>query len=103
MIDYKEEMILLFSQYYSPIGEEYQKKFMSTFQVYAMFKGILPSEPFSEHEAYEILKELGFKQEMELITNEEILVEESDEVDEEKDTHVIGRVFKWVVYEKDLN
>lgn len=103
MEDYKEQMIELFSRYYSPIGEEYQKKYYSTFAVYMMFKTLIPSVGnFDEHSAYEILKELGYQQELNFLTKEVILVEESDEMDEEKDTEIVSKVFCWVVFEKDL-
>ncbi|CDN79550.1 hypothetical protein [Elizabethkingia anophelis] len=103
MNDYKEEMKELFSKYYSPTGDEYQKKYMSTYQVYAMFKGIVPSTPFSENDTYEILKELRYQQELYILKTEEILVEEDEEVDEEKDLKEVGRVFRWVVFERDLD
>jgi len=103
MNDYKEEMKELFSRYYSPAGEGYQRKYMSTYQVYAMFKGIVPSTPFSENDTYEILKELGYQQELYILKTEEVLVEENDEVDEEKDIKEVGRVFRWVVFEIDLD
>lgn len=103
MLDYKEKMIALFQRYYMPEGEEYQKKNMSTMQVFVMFSGVLPSEPISEHDVYEMLEELGYYQERVILYEEKIIVPEDKKegIKEEIDLVPAGVIFKWVVFEKD--
>lgn len=103
MEDYKQQMAELFSRYYSPIGEEYQKRYYTTFAIHMMFKSLIPSGTFDEHTTYEILKELGYYQELNVLTKQVTIVEETDETDEEKDTVVDRKTFCWVLYEKDLD
>lgn len=103
MIDYKEKMIALFQRYYTNDGEMHQKKNMTTSQIFFMFCGVLPNQPITEHEVYEMLDELGYMQERVIIYNEETLVEENKNlgIKEKIDLVEAGQVFKWVVFEKE--
>ena len=103
MIDYKEEMAALFARYYTPEGEEYQKKQMTTTQIDFLFRGVLPNLPASEHDVYEFMKAEGYYQEKVTLYEEKIIVEADPKrgIQEEIDLVPVGEVFKWVVYEKD--
>jgi len=103
MVDYKEEMIAVFCRYYAPTGEEYNKKHMTTTEIDFLFRGIIPNLPNSEHDVYELMKELGFFQEKVIIYEEKIIVEENLKkgIQQEVDLIPVGQVFKWVVFEKD--
>lgn len=103
MPDYKEEMIKIFNRYYMPVGEEYQKKNMTTTEIDSLFRGVMPSLPTSEHDVYELLKELGYDQERVIIYEKKIIVEENlkEGIMEEADLIPVGQVFKWIVFEKD--
>lgn len=101
MIDYKQAMITLFQRYYAPAGEEWQKKHMYTSEVDALFRGVIPHLPTSEHEVYEILDELGYHQER-VILYEKICTFEGDEkegIPPEYEDQEVGHVFKWVVFD----
>jgi hypothetical protein len=102
MIDYKEKMIALFQRYYLPEGEEYQKKLMSTMEIFVMFSGVLPNQPITEHDVYEMLEEVGYHQEREILYNEVVVVEEDKKrgIKEEIDLVEAGVIFKWVIFEK---
>lgn len=102
MEDYKELMKELFLRYYAPEGEDYALKYMSTTYVHNMFRGIIPSQPISEHDVFELLKELGFKTELETLYEEVCIVEENKSlgIQAEYDKIEIGKVFKWLVFEK---
>jgi len=103
MIDYREEMAVLFSRYYTPEGEEYQKKQMTTTDIDFLFRGVLPSLPVSEHDVYEFMKSEGYYQEKVTLYEEKIIVEADPKrgIQEKIDLVPAGEVFKWVVFEKD--
>lgn len=103
MIDYKEEMALLFSRYYTNVGDQYQKKHMTTTEIDILFRGVMPRIPVSEHDVYEFMKLEGYFQEKVIIYEEKVIVEAnpSKGIQEEVDLIPVGEVFKWVVYEKD--
>lgn len=101
MIDYKEEMIKLFSRYYSPMGEDWNKKHMSTTEIDFLFRGIFPSLPVSEHDIYEIMKEMGYYDEL-VTYYEKVCTFKGDEkegIPPEYEDQEAGKVFKWVVFE----
>ncbi|MGD1319510.1 hypothetical protein [Chryseobacterium sp. 2R14A] len=103
MFDYKEEMTRIFERYYAPVGEMEDKKNMSTTEIDFLFRGIIPNMPTSEHDVYELMKELGFEQEKVIIYEKVIIVEANPKegIQEEVDMVPVGQVFKWIVYEKD--
>lgn len=68
-----------------------------------MFRGILPNEPIGEHDIYEILKEMGFRQELQILYDKICTFEgeEKEGLPPEYELVESGRVFKWVVYKND--
>ncbi len=84
MEDYKEVMKDLLLQYYemTPGGDLIQ---MRTSQITDWFKGVIPSEPVSEHDTFEVMKELGFKNAQKILTKKKVEV---------------GRFLVWNLYEK---
>lgn len=103
MIDYKEEMISIFTRYYAPMGEMEDKKNMTTTEIDFLFRGIIPNLPTSQHDIYELMKELGFEQEKVIIYERKVIVEKnlSEGIQEKVDMIPVGEVFKWIVFEKD--
>ena len=102
MEDYKEIIKELFLRYYNQVGSKEEKRLLTTQSILTMMQGIIPSEPIGEHDIYEVMKELNFRQELEILYDK-ICIFEGD-----KENHlppeyekIETRVFKWVVYEKN--
>lgn len=102
MPDYKALMIELFERYYSARGDEWQMKKFSTTYIHSLFMQIIPSEAITEHEVYEVLEELGFEKSLETIYEKVCIFEgnEAEGREPEYDQIEVGKVFKWVVFEK---
>ncbi|EKB60790.1 hypothetical protein [Bergeyella zoohelcum] len=101
MEDYKELMKDLLLRYYSVEGEG-KKLHRSTFDIFKMCHGIIPTHPITEHDAYEVMQELGFQIEQKIIY-EKVCIFEGDEeagVPSEYDEVETERIFLWVLYEK---
>lgn len=100
MEDYKEIMKTLLWRYYSPIAAG-NKVLKSTPDLLVMFRGIIPMQPITEHDVYEVMKELGFEIEQKII-KEKVCIFEGDEdegLPAEYDEVEVGRVFLWALYE----
>jgi len=102
MLDYKEKMIALFQRFFCPDGDIENKKHMTTIEVLEMFLGVIPSEPVSEHDVYEILEELGYTQDRVIIYEEKETASANENlgIKRQIDLVEVGVVFKWVVFEK---
>lgn len=101
MEDYKEEIRLLLQKYYCNAGEEYKKIQRTTNDILHMVKGVIPSEPISEHDIYELMKELCFEQEQKILT-ENVCTFEGDEkqgIPPEYEDVEVGRMFVWKLFE----
>ena len=61
MEDYKEELRKLLLNWYSPIAERGTFVTHTTAELLEMFQGVLPAEPISEHDVYEVCKEESFE------------------------------------------
>jgi hypothetical protein len=61
MEDYKEEIRKLLLKFYDISGTKNRLFQKSTADILKEVCGIIPSEPISEHDIYEIMKELGFE------------------------------------------
>ena len=70
MEDYKEEIRGLIGRYYSPCAttESWVCTYKSTLELLAMVVGVIPTTPVSEHDIYEVMKEMGFA--IELVVQE---------------------------------
>ena len=80
MEDYKEKIRKLILKYYSPIETQGEKEYKTTIEILNMCKGVIPSEPITEHDIYEVMEALFFKIEKKLLNDWEL--------------------FFWVLYEK---
>lgn len=101
MDDYKEILKDLLLQYYdmTPEGDLVQ---MQTSQVLSWAKGIIPSKPIDEHDTFDVLKELGFKQSQKIVT-EKVCTFKGDEknnIPPEFEDVETGRILVWNLYEK---
>lgn len=81
MEDYKQEIRNLILAYYEPSGTG-KALHKSTIQILEMCQGVIPDQPITQHDIYEVMKELGFK--IELVGDEEY----------EKE-------FRWLLYDKN--
>ena len=102
MEDYKEEIRLMLQKYYFNAGEEHKKIQRTTNDILHMVKGVIPSEPISEHDIFELMKEMYFEQEQKILT-EKVCTFEGDEkkgIPPEYEDQEIGRIFVWNLYEK---
>lgn len=70
MEDYKEEIRGLIGRYYSPYAttESWESTYKSTLELLAMVLGVIPTTPISEHDIYEVMKEMGYT--IELVAQE---------------------------------
>ena len=82
MEDYTEEIRELIVRYYSPIAttDSWESTYKSTLELLAMVVGVIPTTPVSEHDIYELMKEIGFA--IELVEQEQ------------------GEAFLWKLYKK---
>ena len=71
MEDYKEEIRELIGRYYSPIAttDSWESTYKSTLELLAMVVGVIPTTPITEHDIYEVMKEMGYA--IELVAQEE--------------------------------
>jgi hypothetical protein len=62
MEDYTEEIRELIVRYYSPIAttDSWVCTYKSTLELLAMVVGVIPTTPVSEHDIYEVMREMGF-------------------------------------------
>nr|DAO47578.1 MAG TPA: hypothetical protein [Caudoviricetes sp.] len=82
MEDYTEEIRELIGRYYSPIAttDSWACTYKSTLELLTMVVGVIPTTPVSEHDIYELMKEIGFA--IELVEQEQ------------------GEAFLWKLYKK---
>lgn len=85
MEDYKKIIKELLLRYYTSMGDNANVVYLSTFEILVMSKGVVPTQPISEHDIFEIMKELGFG------------IEKTSILDEE--TEVERELFLWKLYE----
>lgn len=101
MDDYKEIMKNLLLQYYemTPGGDVVQ---MQTSQVLQWVKGIIPNKPIDEHDTFDVLKELGFKNSQKIITEKVCTFEgnKAKGIKPEFEDIEVARVLVWNLYEK---
>lgn len=100
MEDYKETMKTLFRCYYSTSPEAGKEKHISTAEVLRMFRGIIPSEPITEHDAYDVLQELGYQKELKVFRQTVPVLDDEGEPTGETREQETGRYFLWKVYER---
>ena len=62
MEDYREEIRELIERYYSPIAttDSWESTYKSTLELLAMVVGVIPTTPITEHDIYEVMKEMGY-------------------------------------------
>lgn len=100
MDDYIQEMKDIILQYYTPTPDGGNTLQMQTGAVLNWFRGVIPKEPITQHDVFDLLKELGFKHSQKILTETIVLKKATrftDEVSEEQET---GRVLVWNLYEK---
>lgn len=100
MEDYKQEIKDLILRYYEPSGSS-DALYKSTLQILQMCQGVIPNQPITQHDVYEIMKELGFTIQQIAIT-EKVMIYEGDEeqgIPPKYDNVEKDRVFLWELYE----
>lgn len=102
MEDYKEEIRNLLLKYYWNAGQEHKKIQKTTVEILQHVRGVIPSEPISEHDIYEVMKDMQFEQELLILKERICIVEENKEkgIKAEFDTVETGRLFVWNLFEK---
>lgn len=101
MEDYKQEIRNLILAYYEVSGE-CKVHHKSTSEILAMCQGVIPNQPITQHDIYEVMKEMGFGIEQVSIT-EKVMIYEGDEeqgIPAEYDNVEVTREFRWKLYEK---
>lgn len=64
---------------------------MTTAEVKKMVSGIIPQEPFGEHEIFEVMKELGFKKQL----------TPRYSIDLNGNRNLVGYIFRWSLFPKE--
>ena len=97
MEDYTIIIKELISRHYSPQFSGGDKYLYSTGKILSMCRGIIP-----QHDIYDAMKELGFKIELQVIT-EEVMVSPGNRkkgIPPKIEAQEVSREFLWVLYEK---
>lgn len=101
MMDYKEIMKQTLLNYYEQESEipPYQ---ITTKSLLNWFRGVIPNEPIDEHDVFEILTELGFRQAQKVLKEKVCIVEEDKKkgIRAEYDEVEVGRVLVWNLFDK---
>lgn len=100
MQDIKEQIKILFLKYYNPSGDV--ASYLSTSEIYRMLRGIIPSQPITEYDIYDVMKEMDFEQELVVRAEKEKIFEgdDSEGTTDEFDENEKERIFLWKVFEK---
>jgi hypothetical protein len=102
MEDYKEEIRNLLLKYYTNAGSEHKKLQRTTAEILQEIRGVIPNDPISEHDVYEILKEMEFDQSQKIFY-EKVCTFAGDKekgLMPEYEQKEAGRLFVWEFYEK---
>lgn len=104
MDDYVQVMKDLLQEYYST-SPEGNKIEMRTSDVFTWFKGIIPDEPISQHDVFDVLTELGYKKSQKIITKQVQTVKANKNlgIKSEFEEKEIGRILVWILYDKINN
>ena len=101
MQDYKEIMKHALLNYYEQDSEipPYQ---ITTKLLLDWFRGVIPKEPMDEHDVFDVLIELGFKQSQKRIMEKVCIVQEDKKkgIRAEYDEIEVGRILVWNLYER---
>lgn len=102
MEDYKEEIKKLLQKYYDTLGEDDNKIYKTTVEILEEVRGVIPFQPIDDHDIYELMKELNFWQDQEIIFEKVCIFEgdSSENIPPEYDNVEVERVFKWVLFRK---
>lgn len=100
MDDYKEEMKDIVLQYYSPTPDGGDNIQMQTGAVLNWFRGVIPNEPITQHDVFDILKELGFKHSQKILTEKVIIKKKTQWTEEISEEQEVGRILVWNLYER---
>ena len=102
MEDYKEEIRNLLQKFYWNVGKEHKLIQRTTAEILQEVRGVIPNQPISEHDIYELMKELLFEQDQKIFYEKVCIVEEykAKGIKAEYDNVEIGRIFVWNLYQK---
>ncbi|MOA47425.1 hypothetical protein D3C78_1700600 [compost metagenome] len=102
MEDYKEEIRLLLQKYYYNAGEEHKEIHRTTAQILQEVRGVVPSHPITEHDIYELMKEMYFEQTQEIIYENVCTFEGDAEggIPPEYEKREVERIFVWKLFQK---
>jgi hypothetical protein len=101
MDDYVQVMKDLLLEYYSTTPEG-SKIEMQTGDVFRWLKGIIPDQPVTEHDVFDVLTELGYKKSQKILTKkvQTVKADKSKGIIAEYEEKEIGRILVWVLYDK---
>lgn len=100
MEDYKQEIRNLILAYYWAKGIG-NKVYKTTQELLQMCQGVIPHQPITQHDVYEVMKEMGFSIEQVSITEKQMIFEGDEEkgIPPKYDDVETAREFRWVLYE----
>jgi hypothetical protein len=101
MDDYVQIMKDLLQEYYSTTPEG-SKIEMQTSDVFRWLKGIIPDQPVTEHDVFDVLTELGYKKSQKIITKrvQTVKANKKEGIQAEYEDQEVGRILVWNLYEK---
>ena len=102
MEDYKDEIRNLLQKFYWNVGKEHKLIQRTTAEILQEVRGVIPNQPISEHDIYDLLKEMLFEQSQKIFY-ENVCTFEGDEkqgIPPEYEQVEVGRIFVWNIYQK---
>jgi hypothetical protein len=98
MQDLKEQIKELFLKHFQPQGQI--PVHMSTSAIHDMLRGVIPSQPITEYDIYDAMKEMGFTEDLEILYSKEQIFEGDDDdgTTDEFDKKEIGKIFLWRLF-----
>lgn len=101
MNDYIQIMKDIIQEYYSTTPEG-NKIDMQTSEILRWFKGVIPDQPITGHDVFDILTELGYKKSQKILT-EKVQTKKGIKnlgVEPEFTEKEVGRILVWNLYER---
>lgn len=102
MEDYKEEIRKLLQKFYYNSGQENNKILRSTAQILDEVRGVIPNQPITQHDIFELMKDMYFEQEQEIIYEQVCTFEGNKEegLKPEYEQREVSRMLLWKMFQK---
>ncbi|QWA38889.1 hypothetical protein [Chryseobacterium sp. ZHDP1] len=101
MNDYIQIMKDIIQEYYSTTPEG-NKIEMQTSAILRWFKGVIPDQPITEHDVFDVLTELGYKKSQKILTEriQTVKANKKEGIQAEYEDVEVARILVWNLYER---